>query len=474
LSDELTSLSALTLVELMEARKLSPVEVVEAHLRRAEELNGRLNAIVTFAPDVMEQAHAAEQKIMDDEYGRLCGLPVTVKDTLMTEGLRTTAGSRLYAEHVPERDAQVVKRLRWADAIIFGKTNTCELALDYECDNLVFGRTNNPHDLTRTPGGSSGGSAAAVAACLSAGDVGSDLAGSIRLPAHFCGIVGLLPTAARVPNYGHIPPAEGPMTDHEVLGPLARSVEDAELLFNVMIWRDRHRDWLSDEPLKYVRKLRFAWYTDDGVAPVTAETAQAVRAAAEALRTAGLVAVEARPPHVERAPELWLEMFPWAVQKQMRLMHEGREELAGPSAQAMLRRAAQTPEPEKEEARRISNLRDQLRLELLIWMRETPLILAPVGAVPAFPHGTRRVDVDGQELSVWRAFSYAQTYNVFGLPSVTVPAGRTREGLPIGVQIVGRSRAEGEVLAAARIVEEALGGWQRPPLVLPNNGGDTL
>ncbi|HEX8070765.1 MAG TPA: amidase [Pyrinomonadaceae bacterium] len=474
MSEELTSMSAVDLIDLMEERKVSPVEVVEAYLRRADELNGRLNAIVTFAPDVLEQARAAEQKIMDEEDGRLCGLPVTIKDTIMTNGIRTTAGSRLFAENVPERDAQAVGRLRWADAVILGKTNASELALDYECDNPVFGRTNNPHDLTRTAGGSSGGSAAAVAACLSAADIGSDAAGSVRIPAHFCGVVGLLPTAGRVPRIGHVPAIDAGMGAHVSFGPLTRTVEDAELMFNVLTWRRRAREWMSEEAEERLPKLRFAWYTDDGVAPVTAETAQATRAAADALRAHGLVGVEARPPHVERGPDLWLEIFGRGAQEQMRMLHEGREELAGPLARVLIRRGKEFGGLSDEEFARLNQQREQLRKELLLWMRETQLIVAPVGSVAAFPHGARRVDVDGQELSVWRAFGYAQTYNVFGLPSVSVPAGRTRAGLPVGVQIIGRSRAEGEVLAAARVVEEALGGWQRPPPVLSQDGGDRL
>jgi amidase len=201
LTDELTTLSATRLCALMRARAVSPVEVVEAHLRRADELNARLNAIVTYAPDAMEQARAAEQVLARGaDASVLCGLPVTIKDTIATRGLRTTGGSRLFADNVPAEDAPAVARLRRAGAIILGKTNACELALDYESDNPVFGRTNNPHDLARTPGGSSGGAAAAVSACLSAADVGTDLAGSIRIPAHFCGVAGLKPTAGRRPH----------------------------------------------------------------------------------------------------------------------------------------------------------------------------------------------------------------------------------------------------------------------------------
>ena len=455
----------------MRARAVSPVAVVEAHLSRATDVNARLNAVVTYAPDALAQARACEQALARRESApALCGLPLTIKDTIATRGLRTTGGSRLYADHVPQADAPAVARLRRAGAIILGKTNVCELALDYESDNPVFGRTNNPHDLARTPGGSSGGAAAAVAAGLAPADVGTDLAGSIRIPAHFCGITGLLPTAGRVPNAGHFPQAEGPMYAHETFGPLARRVDDLELLFKVLASAAPLRsDELTGARFELdLKGRRVAWYADDGVAPVTLETRQAVAAATRALGDAGLVTVEARPPGVERAPELWLAIFARAVQRQMCELYAGRAELAGPAAQGMLARGAEAAGQTLDDFLKAWFERDKLRAQLATWMQTTPLIVAPVGAVPAFPHGTRKVEVGSEVLSVWRAFSYAQTFNVYGLPAVSVPAGRSTEGLPIGVQIIGRPHQEGEVLAAARVVEAALGGWQPPRLLSAN------
>ena len=441
-------------------------------MRRADELNPRLNAIVTFAPDALDAAREAERLLMrGGDVPPLCGLPLTIKDTIATRGLRTTGGTRLFAEHVPLVDAPAVARLRRAGAIILGKTNASELALDYESENPVFGRTNNPHDLARTPGGSSGGAAASVAACLSACDVGSDLAGSIRIPAHFCGIYGLLPTAGRVPNAGHFPPPEGPMSAHETFGPMTRSVADLALMFRVLANETSEVELRHDDAA--LRGCQFAWYTDDGVAPVTTETKQAVEAAAQALSAAGLLAVDVRPPGVERAPDLWLAFFARAVQRQMCALYAGREELAGPSAANMLQRGAQTPQQTLDDYLNAWFERDRLRAQLLAWLETTPLVVAPVGSVPAFPHGARKVSVDGREVSIWRAFSYAQTFNVFGLPAVSVPVARSTKGLPIGVQIVGRPNAESEVLLAARILETALGGWQTP-LALPTGGRNPL
>src|SRR6266850_5648228 len=183
------------------ARKVSPVEVLQAHLDRIKEINPQLNAIVTLAPDAMQQAGEAEAAIVrGDELGLLHGVPVTIKDTIETAGLRTTSGSSMRAQFVPTRDSPAVARLKAAGAIILGKTNTAEMAMDYTTDNPVFARTVNPYDPSLTTGGSSGGEAAAIATCMSPGGIGSDLAGSVRIPAHFCGIAGLKPTVGRVPG----------------------------------------------------------------------------------------------------------------------------------------------------------------------------------------------------------------------------------------------------------------------------------
>src|SRR5437763_1780168 len=235
LSDELIKLSATKLAAMIRARAVSPVEVIEAQLRRIERINSKLNAIVTPAPDVMKLAREAESAIMrGDEVGLLHGVPFTVKDTIETKGLRTTSGSLLRASHIPDKDAPAVASMKSAGALLLGKTNVPEMAIPYECENPVFGRTNNPHDLSKTSGGSSGGEAAAIRACLSPVGLGSDLSGSIRVPAHFCGIVGLKPTTERVSCAGHFPPTVGSLTFGAVIGPMARYIEDLSLLLNVL------------------------------------------------------------------------------------------------------------------------------------------------------------------------------------------------------------------------------------------------
>jgi len=437
-------------------RAVSPVEVAEAHLERIARLNPELNAIVTLAPDVLERAREAEAAVMRGEsLGALAGVPLTIKDTIDTAGLRTTSGSKMRSDHVPTTDAPAVARLKAAGAIILGKSNAAEMAMDYTADNPVFGRTNHPlnHDLT--PGGSSGGEAVAIATCMSPGGLGSDLAGSVRIPAHFCGICGLKPTTGRVPGEMQFPPSIGPYSLGAVIGPMARTVSDLRLLFSALS-KDPFADEFFGSTSYDLRGRRVAWYTDDGVAPVTEETARAVAAAAQALSDAGLIVEERLPPNVERGNELWLKVFSRASVVQLRGIYKGRENEGGSFVSWRLGTADDTPAPALDEYIAGWMERDRLREELVQWMETTPIIVAPVGATPAYPHNTLKVTVRGSTFGTFRAFSYAQTFSVFNLPVVTVPAGKSNDGLPIGVQIAGLPFAEEMILAAAEIVEKAL------------------
>ncbi|MBV9923728.1 MAG: amidase [Acidobacteria bacterium] len=457
-AQELTSLSAAELALLIRAREVSPVEVAEAHLRRIEEVNQTLNAVVTLAPDVLQRAREAEAAVArGGPSGELWGVPVTVKDTVDVRGVRTACGSRVRADYVPAEDAPAVARLRAAGALILGKTNCPEFALDYTSENPVFGRTNNPHDLERTPGGSSGGCAAAVAACMTAGSLGSDLAGSIRIPAHFCGVAGLKPTAGRVPRGGHMPPMSGLHSLGATLGPLARTVEDLTLFYGILSGESTARETLKG--------ARVAFYVGDDV---TAETRAAVGSAARALKDAGLEVEEEVPPGVFEATNLWLPLFEYATQRFVRGTYVGREEEAGRAARVILERAGRWGEPPLEKILAAWEERDRVRETLLRWMERTPLFVAPVGATPAFRHEEfGRVEVGGRSVPTFRAFSDAHAANVYDLPAASVPAGRDASGLPVGVQVVGRPHDERRVLEAAKVIEEALGGWRPPPETLP-------
>ena len=456
---DLVTKSLTQLAKLIRSRSVSPVEILEAHLDQISRLNPGLNAIVNVAPDLIDRAQLAEAAVSRGENpGSLHGVPVTIKDTIETQGLVSTSGSVRRADFIPQHDAPAVARLKAAGAIILGKTNPAEMAMDYTADNPVFGRTNHPQNPMLTPGGSSGGEAVAIATCMSPAGLGSDLAGSIRIPAHFCGIAGMKPTTGLVPGEGQFPTSTGPYSLGAVIGPMARSVSDLRLLHNVLI------DSAQPQPMPILKGLHLAWYTEDGVAPVTEESASAVSTAASALRDAGLISEERRPPHIDRGHEMWLKLFSRASVVQLRRAYAGHETEGGSFVSWRLANADQPPPPSLDEYILNWMERDRLRDELLRWMETTSILVAPVGATPAYKHDTLKVNVRDSDINVFRAFSYAQTFNVFDLPVVTVPVGRSSDGLPIGVQIVGRPFEEATVLAAASLVEEALGGWQMPAM----------
>jgi len=237
---ELTFTSASDLASMIRGKKVSPVEVAEAYLQRIEEQNPRLNAFVHVEPErVLREAHRAEDAVHRGEtLGPLHGVPLSIKSSIDVAGYRCEAGTKLRAGYIAARDAVLVDRLRAAGAVILGVTNCPELLMAWETDNLLYGRTNNPWDVARTSGGSSGGESAAIAAGMSAGGVGSDGGGSIREPAHFCGICGLKPTPGRIPALGHFPASVGPFAQLGVVGPMARTVDDLRLMFEVMAGYD--------------------------------------------------------------------------------------------------------------------------------------------------------------------------------------------------------------------------------------------
>src|SRR4051794_2138268 len=300
--NELVFRSASALARAIRTRDVSSVEVVEAHLRRIEAVNPALNAVVHLDRDgALAAARTADAELTrGGTIGPLHGVPVTVKDNLDVAGLPCTGGTLGRAGTMATEDATIVARLRSAGAIVLGKTNLPEMALAFVTDNLVYGRTNNPYDPTRTPGGSSGGEAAIIAAGGSPLGVGNDMAGSIRLPAHFCGIAGLKPTTGRVPLTGFFVPVAGLLKPFWQHGPMARRIEDLALGLAIMAGPDGHDPSMAPVPLGEsaavdLRTLRVAIHADNGIASPTPETAEAVRRAATALRGAGATVEEDRP-----------------------------------------------------------------------------------------------------------------------------------------------------------------------------------
>jgi aspartyl-tRNA(Asn)/glutamyl-tRNA(Gln) amidotransferase subunit A len=245
---------------------------------------------------------------------------------------------------------------------------------------------------------------------------------------------------------------------------MARRVEDLQTLFDVLNISEPSSSAASSARAN-LKGLHVAWYTEDGVAPVTEETRRAVETAARALAEGGLATEERRPPHVERGHDLWLKLFSRASVVQLRHAYDGREDEAGAFVSWRLATADNSTIPTVDEFISSWMERDRLRVELLGWMEKTPILVTPVGAIPAFKHDAHKVTVAGSTINIFRAFSHAQAFNVFDLPAATVSAGRSSDGLPIGVQIVGRPHDEKTVLLATSIVEEALGGWRMPALM---------
>ncbi len=445
--------SASKLAAMMRKKEVSSLEVVDAHIRRIEEVNPKLNAFVTTTFD---QARSAAR---ENRVGPLAGVPVSIKDTIYTAGVRTTSGTLLREDYVPKTDAPVVARLKAAGAIILGKTNVPECAMDLRTENPVFGRTSNPWNLGHVPGGSSGGEAAAIASGCSPAGVGSDLGGSIRVPAHFCGIAGLKPTPGRIPSTGHFPVATaGPFAIGSSLGPMARRVEDLALLFSVLVGFDPSDpvsvpSGAGFQPALPVKEIRVMWYADDSICPVTAATRDAVVRAAGALADRGLDVIERRPAGIETSHDLWYTWLCEAGVPGIVGLYKDREDLKGPLVKG-LERTIRPMTVERYWASWIG--RDKLRASVVGEMMDRPIMLAPVAGIPAFEHGHRGgFKIEGQDVEYLKAFSYAQAYNLLGLPAAVVPCGQSPEGLPIGVQIIGRPFDEETVLAVASMLEES-------------------
>jgi amidase len=466
-------------------KDVSPVEVARAHLDRIERLNPKLNAFVDCQPEaVLAQAREAEKAIRrrnkdSDELGPLHGVPLSIKSSIDVAGHRCESGTRLRAGRIATEDAPLVARLRAAGAVILGVTNTPELLMAWETDNLLYGRTNNPWDLTRTAGGSSGGEAAAIAAGLSAGGVGSDGGGSIRVPAHFCGICGLKPTPGRIPSTGHFPKAGGPFALLGVVGPMARTIEDVRTLFEVMA------GWDDGDPCaapvevreiheKVVEAISIGFFEDDGRTPVTEETRSAVEYAASTLMTCGFHVEPFRPEGLEEARRLWWEFFGRAGGMMLEPMLSGRESDLSPilrEFQSLIRTATKTAGTKAAPTHTGESLlaawlgRDAVREKILLQMRKYRVLVCPTAAVPAFRHGEREWQVEGETVKYLDAWSYSEWFNLLGFPAAVVPMGYSEQGLPIGVQIVGRPWEEEVVLAvAARLENEKTIPFRAPPL----------
>jgi Asp-tRNA(Asn)/Glu-tRNA(Gln) amidotransferase A subunit family amidase len=474
-----TLLSARQIAEQILSKAVSPVEVARVHLDRIERLNPKLNAFVDYKPEaVLVQAREAEKAILrGDELGPLHGVPVSIKSSIDVAGHRCEAGTRLRAGHIPAEDAPLVKRLRAAGAVILGVTNTPELLMAWETDNLLYGRTNNPWDLSRTAGGSSGGEAAAIAAGLSAGGVGSDGGGSIRVPAHFCGICGLKPTPGRIPSTGHFPKSGGAFALIGVVGPMARTIEDLRMLFAAMAgWDDGDPCSAPVEVREIddasVQTINIGFFEGDGRTPVTKETRSAVNRGASLLSSCGFHVEPFRPEGLEEARQLWWDFFGRAggmILERMILEAKlrGRESELSPLLREFQSWTNAVPAHTGESLLAAWLGRDTVRENILLQMRNYPVLICPTAAIPAFRHGEREWQVESKTVKYLDAWSYCEWFNLLGFPAAVVPMGYSGQGLPIGVQIVGRPWDDEIVLAVAAILEKARGPWPAPPLAEP-------
>jgi amidase len=448
------------LAQLIRTKFISSEELVNAYLKRIEAVNPPINAVVQLCADAaLDQAREADATLARGESkGALHGVPMTIKDSLDTAGVISTGGTLGRAHFIPEKDATVVARLRAAGAILLGKTNTPELTLSFETNNLVYGRTNNPFDTTRSSGGSSGGAAAIITTGGTPFDIGSDYGGSIRLPSHFCGIAGIKPTSGRVPRTGHIIPfAAGASDAYQQIGPMARYVQDLAMLLPIIAGPDWIDPAIVSMPLHDPQKvdlkqLRVVFHTDNGAATPTPEVIQTVNKVVQALESQVALVEEKRPEGIERTWEVWDSLD--AADGGAAFTEIIRQAGTTKTTLKFPRRGGSKAADSAEFNRRIIEV-DRFRSRMLAFIKDYDVLICPVNAGVAIPHGTLTPRIQD--------FSYTATYNITGWPGVVVRAGASPEGLPIGVQILARPWREDVALAVAQFVESTFGGWQLPP-----------
>ncbi|MHB8381469.1 MAG: amidase [Candidatus Binataceae bacterium] len=467
ISNDLFFSPAHKLAAMLKAREVSSIELVDAFIERIESVNHNLNAVVTLVEErAIEEAGVSDARLANGEGRPLEGLPITIKDSIITAGVRSTWGMKIFEHHVANYDAPTVARLRAAGAIVIAKTNTPEMTLDYDCDNPVFGATNNPWNHARVPGGSSGGEAAALATGMSPLGMGSDYGGSIRIPSHFCGVAGLKPSWGTIPGSGHMSPgAPPPAVAHmATIGPMARYIDDLTLAYNIVKGPHPTAPYTAPTPEAHperidVKKIRVGFFTASGEVPVARAIREATIRAARALAKAGVTVEEVKPP-VEEAARLW---FDYAMADGGALLsgmigdklHLSRERLRNMLASAGQGKTA-------ADYFLISIVRDTWRIQLAEFMERYPILILPPFCVSAFPHGATEVEIDGRSFPLFAANWPALIANCAGLPGLALPAGRDKDGLPTGVQVMGRAFAEEEVLAIAKVLEQELGGFQLP------------
>lgn len=449
--------SVTRLAAAIRARQISAAEVLEEHLVQIANRNPALNAVITIdVEQAQERARAADAALAHDEiWGPLHGVPFTLKDAHSTADMRTTVGFPPLAGHVPAEDSTVTARLKQAGGVLIGKTNVPVMLGDFQTNNPVFGRTNNPWNVERTPGGSSGGAAAALSSGMTPFEIGTDLSSSIRLPAHFCGVFGLKPTERRVSLTGLIPNPHGTPRSVRIMaciGPMARTVEDLALLFRVIAGPDV-RDTevqpvpVDDVPIRSLNQLRIAFAQTFPGFPVAADVRDAINELAQQLVRSGAMVAETTLPELD--------------------FHQ---ELAGAGQLIGMMLGAFQQEEQGQPATLLQYLealhrRDQSIIAWEQFFQAWDALICPVSMITAFPHcepGTP-LRVDGQDVNYWMVSAHGAFFNYTGHPAVVLPFKLDRDGLPIGVQLVGKRWNESSLLAVAQALSPVTGEFRKPP-----------
>lgn len=479
--------SANEIAQLIRDQQVSSSEVVQAYLKQIETYNPRLNAVVMLDPEgALEQAKKADEALAHGQIlGPLHGVPFTIKDVFKTAGMRTTSGSKQLANYIPKEDATVVSRIRHAGAILLGKTNVPEFSMDVITDNMLFGRTNNPWDLERTPGGSSGGAAAAIAAGFSALEIGSDLGGSIRRPASYCGILGLKTTDMLVPHTGHIPPLPevtswGLMRFLVSIGPLARSVADLRLALELIAGYDGIQPEIAPVNLNIPanpggKRMAIAWMDDLGI-PLDSEVQMVVQNLVIQLEHAGWQMEKCSPPGADFLNALRLdgELEQTALQSKAalpRFLYRFISPLIyrrDPLAKGYLMGFGANLSSFTD----AMIARDQLIGRLESFLDQWDVWMMPACATPAFLHtesspikqSMTTIDINRKPVPYYMAtMGYTNIFNLTGSPAVVIPAGKTKGGLPVGVQLVGKRWHDMHLLDLAEQVSQITGIFQASP-----------
>lgn len=483
--------TATQLAQMIRNKEVSAVEVLDAYLKQIDKHNSKVNAIATLdAEEARKKATEADEALAKGEHwGILHGVPVTIKDTLETAGIQTTAGYLPLKDYVPTEDATVVARLKAAGAIVFAKTNTPILAGDYQTSNPIFGRTNNPWDLNRTPGGSSGGSASALAAGFSPLDVGSDIAGSIRHPAHYCGVYGLMPTDRRISLAGHIPPLPGQTNfiRHMLrVGALARSVADLELCFDLIAGTDDKQPdippvSITTPAAKKLSELKIAWTYGCDLLPIDKDTRFCIQSLINNLSNAGCFLEESQPTNLDWEETLsdysslaFYELF--ASTSSFTNLFRGfllglttefmaRTQTHFKSGTPLSRKANLIFPPTVAKYKAVLEQRDRITSMMDRFLESWDAWLCPVSMSPAFTHRApnQSIKVDGVKFPYLLACGgYTMPLNFTGHPVVVIPIGQSAKGLPIGIQIVGKRWQEIELLAVSKEIDTIADGFQHP------------